>query len=109
MANHKPAWWQLYLIVPIAAGLAALGFFLFVVFRFIAPKRRAETSSVPELEGGTRPAELEGIQTTGQLAPSGLARGEDELEVTERVRQLAKRDVSTAANVVRIWLQDTKT
>jgi len=113
-APSGPKWLQMLnqykdLIGPIAAGLAALGFFLFVVFRFIAPpKRRIETETTPELEAGTRPAELEGTTTSGQLNPSGLVRGEDELEITERVRQLAKRDVSTAANVVRIWLQDTK-
>jgi len=112
-APTGPKWLQVLnqykdLIGPVAAGIAALAFLVFVIFRLMAPKRRVETEAAPELEAGQRPAELEGTASAGQLAPSGMGRSDNELEITERVRQLAKRDVSTAANVVRIWLQDTK-
>ena len=113
-APSGPKWLQMLneyrdLIGPVAAGVAALAFLLFVIFRLMAPKRRrAEPAAAAELEGAPRPAELENIPTGGQLAASGHGLGESEMELTERVRQMASRDVSTAANVVRLWLQETK-
>jgi flagellar M-ring protein FliF len=110
-APTGPKWLQMVmeyrdLIVPAAAVLAALAIILFVIFRLMAPKRRAEPTAAPELEGVPRPAELETVASAGQLAASG--ENETELQLTERVRQMASRDVSTAANVVRLWLQETK-
>ena len=113
-APTGPKWLQVLnqyrdLIGPVAAGLAAIGFLLFVIFRFMGPKRSVETASAPQLEGGARASELEPNLAAGQLAAASTPLGDDEMEITERVRQLAKRDVSTAANVVRLWLQDNKT
>jgi flagellar M-ring protein FliF len=111
-APTGPKWLQILrqysdLIGPAAAAVAAIAFLLFVIFRFMAPKRRSEPTTATELEGAPQAAELEGAPLTGQLASSGM--GETELELTERVRQMATRDVSTAANVVRMWLQESKT
>jgi len=113
-APTGPKWLQMVmeyrdLIGPAAAIIAALAFFLFVIFRLMAPKRSAEPSAAPELEGVPRQAELESTPAAGQLASGGAGPGESEMELTERVRQMASRDVSTAANVVRLWLQETKT
>jgi len=108
-----PKWLQLLnqykdLIGPISAGIIAIVLLLFAIFRFMGPKRRLETDSAQQLEAGSRPSELEANLPAGQLAAASQPLGDDELEITERVRQLAKRDVSTAANVVRLWLQDNK-
>ena len=112
-APTGPKWLQMLmeyrdLIVPAAAVIAALAIVLFVVFRLMGPKRGAEPATAPELEGALRPAELEATPAAGQLVPGASGEGETELQLTERVRQLAAKDVSTAANVVRLWLQETK-
>jgi flagellar biosynthesis/type III secretory pathway M-ring protein FliF/YscJ len=97
------------LIAPISAAVIVLVFLLFVVLRFLGRKRKAEASAAQELEAGPRPAEIENTPAAGQISTSGKVDfGDDQHEVTERVRQMAKRDVGTAANIVRLWLQDNK-
>ena len=109
-----PKWLQVLneyrdLIGPISLGIIAIVVVLFVIFKVLGPKRRAaDAESAQQLEGSPRASELEANLAAGQLGAASPPLGDDEMEITERVRQLAKRDVSTAANVVRLWLQESK-
>ncbi len=113
-APSGPKWLQFFnqyrdLIAPISAAVVALAFVLFVILRFMGPKRKAEPSSARELEDAPGPPELESTPAAGQIASGTKVNfGDDQHEVTERVRQMAKRDVGTAANIVRLWLQENK-
>ena len=114
-APSGPKWLQWLrqysdLIAPVSIALGVLIFLLFVIFKWMAPKRAAEVEAPAELEAARRPAEIEtaapGAESR-QLAP-GIALAQEDADIADRVRQLAKRDVGAAANVVRQWLQETK-
>ena len=110
-----PKWLQLLnqyrdLIAPISIAIAVLVFLLFVIFKWMGPKRGAGVETTEELEAARGPAELEtAIQgaEARQLSP-GMALAQEDADIADRARQVAKRDVGAAANVVRQWLQETK-
>jgi flagellar biosynthesis/type III secretory pathway M-ring protein FliF/YscJ len=55
-------------------------------------------------------AEISGAAPPPLAAPSGApAQAEDNAELSERVRLVAKREPDLAANVLRMWLQESKT
>jgi len=90
-------------------GLAIL---LFLARGIFGIGRRA-----PEAEVGM-PAELEAPAALPELSPAAeqIASGRaaprvagESNELTERVRQLAKRDPALTVNVVRTWLQEGST
>ena len=98
------------LIAPISIALGVLIFLLFVIFKWMGPKRGAAVETAPELEAARGPAELETAMQaveSRQISP-GLAMAQEDVDLADRARQLAKRDVGAAANVVRQWLQETK-
>ena len=111
-APSGPKWLQVLreyrdLLAPVSIAVGVLVFLLFVIFRMMGKKRVAEPEIPEELEGPARQGELEGAEAR-QLSGSNATRLDEEMDVGEKVRQLAKRDVGNAANIVRTWLQETK-
>ena len=115
-APAGPKWLQFLrqyrdLLVPALIAIGVLAIVVFVIFRLMAPQRPTAVETTPELEGGRVPAELEANSFGAeprQVSAATLARQEDS-DIAERVRQMAKRDSGAAANVVRMWLQEGKT
>jgi flagellar M-ring protein FliF len=109
------------LTVPAALGvvvLMALGFGMFKMMRKPKPaKGSAETGPLALPVAGAAPLpELEGVAANLTLSATAqqvagtpqLSEGERD-QLAERIRQLAKRDTTATANVLRMWLQDTPT
>jgi len=114
-APTGPKWLQFLneyrdLITPISVAVLVLVLAAFAMFRIAGGRRHAAPEDDEELPAGRTPAELEAgaLGASGQLSAAALVRAE-EGDVAERVRQIAKRDVGAAANVVRMWLQEGKT
>jgi len=123
-AVPEPAWQQFVnkyrdLAAMIAMSIAALTFVLRMVTGMMRGKAPRTTGAARELPAGAaeptafpmanRAAPPHGVAhgPTHEVAPA-LLRPEDNLDVPERVRELARRDTALAANVVRAWLQDEK-
>jgi flagellar M-ring protein FliF len=114
-APVEPAWQQFVnkyrdLGAMVAMGIALITFVLRMVSGMFrgkggrAPETARELGAAPEpgaLQVANRPA------NSYQVSPASL-RPEDNLDVPDRVRELAKRDTALAANVVRVWLQEEK-
>ncbi|HUA64074.1 MAG TPA: flagellar basal-body MS-ring/collar protein FliF [Verrucomicrobiae bacterium] len=109
-ANKYRAYW-----IPAGAGAALL---LVLVVMFLMrrsgskKKRRAEVERRLELASGAAAGEAKlEVSATGRLQPPPPAEPvlkEDSHELAERVKQMAKRDPQVTANVLRMWLQDSK-
>jgi flagellar M-ring protein FliF len=112
-APAGPAWIEFLrqnrdLIVPVSVGITLL---LFVVraslwlFAHRQPERQVELpAQLPP--GGRAPSP----QLAGEPADRAVvgAREDQSLEVAARVRQLAQSDLPLAANVLRLWLQESE-
>jgi flagellar biosynthesis/type III secretory pathway M-ring protein FliF/YscJ len=112
----EPAWQQFVskyrdLGAMIAMGIALITFVLRMVTGMFRSKGGRAPETARELPAGHEPGTL---QVGNRAAPSYEAatplslRAEDNLDVPDRVRELAKRDTALAANVVRAWLQEEK-
>ena len=121
VANSKPgkkdpAWLEFIknyrdLAAPLAVGLALL----LVLAKGIFSMRRAPVAARPEL-----PDELEGPAANAELSPTAAEMANRQLgaaqaahlaaeangEITDRVRKLAKRDLTVTSNVLRVWMQE---
>jgi flagellar M-ring protein FliF len=112
-AGKNPPWLEFVnkyhdLWAPAALGLALLLALARGLFRLKrhAPVRPAST-----------PDELEGPAAITELSPAAaefaatqaLPSAEDNNELSERVRLVAKREPELTANVLRMWLQESKT
>ena len=115
--KKDPAWLEFIknyrdLAAPLAVGLALL----LVLAKGIFSMRRAPVAARPEL-----PDELEGPAANAELSPTAaemanrqlsaaqaahLAAAEANGEITDRVRKLAKRDLTVTSNVLRVWMQE---
>ena len=118
---------------PVGLGLVVVFTLLRFAFRLIPRAKRAGAVDVPaELEEtrahyGPAPVGAASPEAVGELAaaiaaaggtPLGapvappavaLASAEDNNELSERVRLVAKREPDLTANVLRMWLQESKT
>jgi flagellar M-ring protein FliF len=118
---------------PVGLGLVVVFTLLRFAFRLIPRAKRASAVDVPaELEEtrahyGPAPVGAASPEAVGELAaaiaaaggtPLGapvappavaLASAEDNNELSERVRLVAKREPDLTANVLRMWLQESKT
>jgi flagellar M-ring protein FliF len=91
---------------PITLGLAVLLVLMRGIFRFArrAPAREVEIPD--ELQGPAVRAELgPAAAEIGAPAIAAPAAAEDNKELAERVRMVAKREPELTANVLRMWLQ----
>jgi len=114
-APTGPKWLQFLreysdLIGPISAAVVVLVFLAFLAIRMTGKKKHAAAEAARELEGGAAAAELEGGPGVDprQVSGPGLTGQLEDADIVEKVRQMAKRDSGTAANVVRMWLQEGK-
>ena len=93
----------------VSLAIVAIVVLLIMMLKFSRSKHRGlDAEAAQQLEGSPRVSELDANLAAAQIGAASPPIGEDEMEITDRVRQLAKRDVSTAANVVRLWLQENK-
>jgi flagellar M-ring protein FliF len=93
----------------VSLAIVAVVVLLIMLLKFLRPKRRRMAADAgQQLEGSERVSELDANLAAAQIGAASPPIADDEMEITDRVRQLAKRDVSTAANVVRLWLQEHK-
>jgi len=115
----EPAWLQFLmkyreLLVPVALALAVLLVLMSVLFGFRSRRNplQAEIDQADALQSGAVLAALP--PTTSEFSNGGNlgmhdALGDDRLQLAERVRQMARKDPAAAKNVLRIWLQESKT
>jgi flagellar M-ring protein FliF len=98
---------------PAAIGALVLLVLAAGLFRMAKrPRRLGSVQDITALDGSAAQAQLAG-GGSGQLA-AAVAEAEamlmdDTGELADRVRQLAKRDPLVTANVLRMWLQESKT
>lgn len=93
----------------VSLAIVAVVVLLIMLLKFLRPKRRRmDADAGQQLEGSERVSELDANLAAAQIGAASPPIADDEMEITDRVRQLAKRDVSTAASVVRLWLQEHK-
>jgi len=118
----EPAWLQFVNKYRDVAAMAAMGIALLTfVLRMVtgmfrskggggrAPEAVRELPAAHEPGTGTLPLQMANRPAiSNELSPVSL-RAEDNMDVPERVRELARRDTALAANVVRAWLQEEKT
>lgn len=114
----EPVWLRVLknnrdLILPVSGAFVAIVMVIGVALR-VAFRRKAEIQAVtpPALPlPASRETGIAGELPSGLRAGSNAAGLEDEksLELADRVRQLARNDVTLATNVVRMWLQETET
>jgi flagellar M-ring protein FliF len=112
-APAGPAWIEFLrqnrdLMVPVALGAALLIFVMrSVMWLFARRKPEPEVELPAQLPPGSR---APSPQFAGEPAARAVAgAGEDQsLEVAARVRQLAQSDLPLAANVLRLWLQESE-
>ncbi len=107
-ANKYRAYW-----IPAGAGVALLLVLAVLVMRARGKKkRRMAVDRQLELEAGSAAASKLGVGGQNQLeaavTEAESLMKEDSGELAERVRQLAKRDPLVTTNVLRMWLQETK-
>lgn len=114
--KKDPAWLEFIknyrdLAAPLAVGLALL----LVLAKGIFSMRRAPVVARPEL-----PDELEAPAANAELSPAAAEIASRQLnaaqaahlaaeangEITDRVRKLAKRDLTVTSNVLRVWMQE---
>ncbi|SPE30367.1 Flagellar M-ring protein [Candidatus Sulfopaludibacter sp. SbA3] len=109
-----PAWLELVnkyrgLWGPVAVGLALLTVLGRVLFRYTRRNRVREVEVMDELHAPAVRTELspaaEEIVTAALAAPTPV---EDTNELSERVRMVAKREPELTANVLRMWLQESR-
>jgi len=109
-ANKYRAFW-----IPVGAGVALLLVLvvMFAIRRSGSKKKQSmEVERRLELAEGAAAAETQlEVGGTGRLEPAAPAEPvvkEDSHELAERVKVMAKRDPQVTANVLRMWLQDSK-
>jgi flagellar M-ring protein FliF len=108
--------------VPAGLGLVIVLTLARFVFRFARRAPLAKAVGIPgELEGPAARTEYRPVvagaaaEIAGAAAPapaastSALAAAGDNNELSERVRMVAKREPDLTANVLRMWLQESKT
>jgi flagellar M-ring protein FliF len=121
----EPAWLQLVrknreLILPLCAALGIVVLVVFSLTRLLSRRKSTPSSqTAPALPAGSALSPGAALAYSAQMPNSltgepalriaGGVNGEENLEVAERVRQLAQNDVAVAANVVRLWLHETET
>jgi len=113
----EPAWQQFVtkyrdVAAMAAMGIALLSFVLRMVTGMFRGQKEPAAQTARELPAAPETA-LPAFPVPNRAAlPHELARAslrpEDNLNVPERVRELATRDTALAANVVRAWLQEEK-
>jgi flagellar biosynthesis/type III secretory pathway M-ring protein FliF/YscJ len=111
LLNKYRAYWA-----PVGIGAAVLLALAIGLLRMRSKsKKRAMVVSRPELAGsGAQPQQLAeasggGAQLAAAVAQAEAMMMDDTGELADRVRQLAKRDPLVTANVLRMWLQESKT
>jgi flagellar M-ring protein FliF len=110
-----PAWLQFVnkyrdLGAMVAMGIALIAFVLRMVTGMFRGKGERAPETVRELPAAHEPGALQVANRPGppyEIRAAPL-RPEDNPEIPDRVRELAKRDTALAANVVRVWLQEEK-
>jgi flagellar M-ring protein FliF len=117
---QPPAWLEFLrqnrdLMLPITLGVALLLFLLRAAIRLLTPRKLEKPEEV-ELPAQLPPSSR--APSSPQLAVEPVARAaaniaagtpqDQSLEVAARVRQLAQSDLPLAANVLRLWLQESE-
>ena len=115
-ASKSPAWLEFVnkyrdLWAPVSLGLAVLLVLVRGVFRFArrAPAKEVREVRLPgELEGPAARTELSATAAQIAAAVNAAPVAEDNGELAERVRTVAKREPDLTVNVLRMWLQESK-
>jgi flagellar M-ring protein FliF len=101
------------LVAPVlVAALVVFSVLGWVIARMRRKKVHVNVASVPELEApaGHAPPELgDGEPTLEQIFTGKPEELKPAPHTTETVRELARRDLTATANVVRMWLQESHT
>jgi flagellar M-ring protein FliF len=112
-APPGPAWLEFLrqnrdLILPVTLGISLLLFIVRAVKGLFGNRKSAPEMELPaQLPPGSHAPPP---QLTGQAAARAVVSAPEEqsLEVAARVRQLAQSDLPLAANVLRLWLQESE-
>jgi len=110
------------LTLPASLGLTLLLALAFGILRMVRKPKRGrgsveeplelppgtDTTASPALPGAEGAAHLDLSPKAQQLTALQIPEGERD-QLAERIRQVAKRDPTATANVVRTWLQDNQT
>jgi flagellar M-ring protein FliF len=110
------------LTLPASLGLTLLLALAFGILRMVRKPKRgrgsveeplelppgADTAASPALPGAEGAAHLDLSPKAQQLTALQIPEGERD-QLADRIRQVAKRDPTATANVVRTWLQDNQT
>jgi flagellar M-ring protein FliF len=94
---------------PVTLGLAVLLILVRVVSRFARRGLATEAETPNELEAPAGRTELGPAAAELAGAAAALPAAEDNSELAERVRIVAKREPELTVNVLRMWLQESKT
>ncbi len=114
--SKSPAWLEVVnryrdLWAPLTMGLAVLLVLARGIFRFArrTPAKEAGEVRVPaELEGPAARTELSAAASQIAAAVNAAPAAEYNSELAERVRMVAKREPELTVNVLRMWLQESK-
>ena len=115
-APADPAWVEFLrrnrdLLLPVTLGVALLLFLLRAAIRLLTPRKLEKPKGV-ELPAQLPPASSHAPSTQLAVEPVtravAQARQDESLDVAARVRQLAQSDLPLAANVLRLWLQESE-
>jgi flagellar M-ring protein FliF len=115
-APADPAWVEFLrrnrdLLLPVTLGVALLLFLLRAAIRLLTPHKIEKPKEVqlpaqlPPAGNHAPPPQLAVEPVTRAVAQG---RQDESLEVAARVRQLAQSDLPLAANVLRLWLQESE-
>jgi flagellar M-ring protein FliF len=110
-----PAWLELLrknreLLLPVALGLGIVLFLIRAVMTRLRRKPRVEAPlELPESSAAAHP-QLEAAPGERMGVDDDIAIGSEDrtIELAGRVRELAQKDLGVAANVVRLWLQESE-
>jgi flagellar M-ring protein FliF len=121
--SKDPLWLQLVtknrdLALPISIALAMIVFLIRGLFRPAAKRRPAVSevslpeevttnASAPQLEGGAAPAIHHPNYLENALAAANEA-SDERGQIAEHVRQLAKRDPVSTANILLTWMREPR-
>ena len=115
-APADPAWVEFLrrnrdLLLPVTLGVALLLFLLRAAIRLLTPRKLEKPKEV-QLPAQLPPAANQTLSPQLAVEPVtravAQARQDESLEVAARVRQLAQSDLPLAANVLRLWLQESE-
>ena len=117
----QPAWLEFVnryrdVWAPLIVGIALVAVLANAIFRLMRrinprPAEYSDELAAPAVRTELSPAAAEiaaGLPAPDQPATSETAAGSGKLDLTDRVRRVAQGDPNVTANVLRVWLQESR-